>query len=261
MHDEYMRVYFDNNIECTQVVLRTILEMPDLIVESVTKQAPMDNLSGRAVVLDILAKDSQGKRFDIEIQNSNRGAEIERAMYHLSIINTNALKKDTSFKELPAVYVIFITKNDVRRGKRPIYKYGLSDFDTGEKVPLEQYIVYVNGSNKDTSTALGRLIHDFYCTKADEMYNKELADRTRYLKESKEGQRDMTDIIEEFKNECRLEGLNEGRQEALKERNKMISALLKDGMSMKKMSDMFKIPLEEIDAIKNNMSNEEEENK
>ena len=91
------------------------------------------------------------------------------------------------------------------------------------------------------------------------MYNKELADRTRYLKESKEGQRDMTDIIEEFKNECRLEGLNEGRQEALKERNKMISALLKDGMSMKKMSDMFKIPLEEIVAIKNNMPSEEED--
>ncbi|MBQ9895835.1 MAG: hypothetical protein IJM40_00820, partial [Synergistaceae bacterium] len=33
MDDMYMRQFFDNNIECTQLVLRIIMQQDDLIVE------------------------------------------------------------------------------------------------------------------------------------------------------------------------------------------------------------------------------------
>ncbi len=37
------------------------------------------------------------------------------------------------------------------------------------------------------NTDLGRLMHDFYCTKAEDMYSKVLAERVRVLKETQEG--------------------------------------------------------------------------
>ena len=36
-------------------------------------------------------------------------------------------------------------------------------------------------------TELGRLMHDFHCTKAEDMYSKVLAERVRVLKETQEG--------------------------------------------------------------------------
>lgn len=41
----------------------------------------------------------------------------------------------------------------------------------------------MNGADKNASTELGKLMHDFFCTSADDMHFKELADVVRYFKE------------------------------------------------------------------------------
>ena len=38
MDDAYMKLFFDDDIECTQLVLRIIMEKKDLIVKSVKTQ-------------------------------------------------------------------------------------------------------------------------------------------------------------------------------------------------------------------------------
>ena len=45
----------------------------------------------------------------------------------------------------------------------------------------------MNGDFKDDGSEIGKLIHDFKCRKADDMYFQNLAARTRELKETKEG--------------------------------------------------------------------------
>lgn len=48
------------------------------------------------------------------------------------------------------------------------------------------YIIYVNSQIKD-ETALGKLMHDFACTNAKDMYYEVLADRVHYFKEDEKG--------------------------------------------------------------------------
>lgn len=48
------------------------------------------------------------------------------------------------------------------------------------------YIIYVNSQIKD-ETALGKLMHDFSCTNAKDMYYEVLADRVHYFKEDEKG--------------------------------------------------------------------------
>jgi predicted transposase/invertase (TIGR01784 family) len=67
-------------------------------------------------------------------------------------------------------------------------------------------IIYVNGSIRTDDSALGKLMSDFYCTKADGMYYKELSDKVRHYKESEEGVKAMCDIWEEVKKEGKIEG-------------------------------------------------------
>ena len=67
------------------------------------------------------------------------------------------------------------------------------------------HIIYVNGSMRTNDTALGKLINDFYCTEAKDMHYKELADRVRLFKETKEGADSMSNVLEEMKNEVKTE--------------------------------------------------------
>ena len=46
---------------------------------------------------------------------------------------------------------------------------------------------------------------DFFCTEAKDMYYKELSDRVRHYKETEKGVDDMCDILDEMKNDIRIE--------------------------------------------------------
>ena len=47
----------------------------------------------------------------------------------------------------------------------------------------------------DHNTELGRLLHDLRCTNPDDMYNPVLSARVRFLKETEEGQKIMSESI------------------------------------------------------------------
>ena len=165
---------------------------------------------------------------------------------------------------MPEVCVIFITENDVRHGKRPIYKYEMTDIDTGERALRKQKIIYVNGSYKDDGTALGKLIHDFKSKTVSGMYYKELADRARYLKETKEGKDKMGSVvdkiikghIDEWKDMGREEGIVKGNNIA---RREIARELLKESKSYEKVASQVKLSIEEIKKIAEEMEKEDKQ--
>ena len=106
-------------------------------------------------------------------------------------------------ENLPETYVIFITENDIYKKGKPLYKIDRY-VDSHELFNDEAHIIYVNGQYKGDDP-IGDLMHDFHCKKADDMKNKLLAERTRYLKETDKGDRHMCRIIEEMLKEERAE--------------------------------------------------------
>ena len=71
--------------------------------------------------------------------------------------------------------------------------------ETGALFGDESHILYVNAQIKD-DTALGKLMHDFSCTSAEEMHYQILADRVRYFKEDTEGVATMCKAMEDMRN-------------------------------------------------------------
>lgn len=63
----------------------------------------------------------------------------------------------------------------------------------------DSHIIYVN-SRIQNETALGKLMHDFRCTEADDMHYPILANRVRYFKENKEGIESMCKVMEDMRN-------------------------------------------------------------
>lgn len=63
----------------------------DIKVQEVHTQYSIKNLHGRSVRLDIFATDSSDRKYNFEIQRSDKGAGVKRARYNSSIIDANIL--------------------------------------------------------------------------------------------------------------------------------------------------------------------------
>ena len=97
--------------------------------------------------------------------------------------------------------MIFITENDVIGKGKPLYRIERKIEETNDTFDDGEHIIYVNGADKDASTKLGKLMHDFFCTDPDDMHYKELADKVRYFKEDEKGVAAMCKVMEDMRDE------------------------------------------------------------
>lgn len=59
LDDDFMTKCFEENIEATELVLRIVLNKPDIKVVKVQTQYSIKNIKGRSLRLDIYATDSE----------------------------------------------------------------------------------------------------------------------------------------------------------------------------------------------------------
>lgn len=208
LDDDFLTKCFEGNTECIELVLRIVLDRSDLDVLDVRTQVFVENLLNRSVRLDILAIDSAGRSFNIEIQRADKGAGRKRARYNSSMMDANLLEKGENFDNLPETYVIFITENDVMGRGKALYQIERCILETSEMFEDGSHILYVNGAYRDESP-IGKLMHDFSCTNPDDMYYGVLADRVKFFKESKEGIAVMCKAMEDMRNQTLKEGMRE----------------------------------------------------
>lgn len=209
LDDDFMTKVFED-ISCAELLLRIILNDEGIRVLEAHSQRGIKNLQGRSVKLDILAVDSHNRVFNVEVQRSDRGAGAKRARYNSALIDANVTEPGDQYEDLNETFVIFITENDVMKAGLPIYHIDWVVRETGKLFEDEEHIIYVNSQIKD-ETKLGRLMHDFSCTDAKDMYNKVLADRVRYFKEDERGVEIMCREMEIMRNQAHEEGIEKGR--------------------------------------------------
>ena len=206
LDDDFLTKCFEGDTASIELVLQIVLEKPDLKVLDVRTQVFVENLLDRSVRLDILATDSTGAKLNVEVQRSDKGAGRKRARYNSSMMDANLLKKGEDFDKLPETWVIFITENDVMGKGLLLYPIERCFLGTGERFEDGSHILYVNGAYR-SDTPIGKLMHDFSCTDAADMYYGILADRVRFFKESKEGIKIMCRAMEDMRDQTLKEGM------------------------------------------------------
>lgn len=200
LDDNLMTLVFDRYIEATELLLNVILQRNDLKVLEVVAQREYKNPmpGGRSITIDIYAKDGKDKVYDIEVQRASAGADVHRARFHSSMIDTKMLKAGQEFNEIHDSYVIFITAGDVMGAGCSLYHIDRVIKETGAYFGDGSHIIYVNGSYKDDSDPVGKLMHDFRCLSSVDMFYPALAKQVRYFKETEGGQDIMCQVFEEL---------------------------------------------------------------
>ena len=95
-------------------------------------------------------------------------------------------------------------------------------------------IIYVNAEKRYENTALGSLMHDFFCKDAKDIKNTVLANRVRHFKEEESGVEAMCEIMQKLTNENTI---------------KIAKNLLEAGASVDLVVQGTKLPREEVEAI------------
>lgn len=200
LDDNLMTLVFDRNTEATELLLNVILQRNDLKVLEVVAQREYKNpmSGGRSITIDIYAVDGNDKVYDIEVQRAPEGADVHRARFHSSMIDTKMLKAGQEFKEIHDSYVIFITANDVIGAGCSLYHVNRTIEETGAYFNDGTHIIYVNGSYKDDNDPVGKLMHDFRCLSSVDMFYPILAKQVKYFKETEGGQEIMCQVFEDL---------------------------------------------------------------
>ena len=229
MSDMFMRNVL-NILECAEYVLRVITENDDLELTEVVVQKDYKNLQGRSAVLDCVAVNGRKEIYDIEVQQEKAGAGPKRLRYHSSIIDAHSLFAGEDF-EKPILHI----KRTVR--------------ETGRDYNDKSEIIYINAWMKE-NTDLGRLMHDFHCTKAEDMYSKVLAERVRVLKETQEGVEIMCKEMDKIYKAGELIGEERGKE---KGKYETAMKLLELGAREDMIAEAVGHSVEEIKRWKNDM--------
>lgn len=242
MDDNLMTLVFDGNIEAMQLVLNIILDRKDLIVKNVQVQKEEKNplYNGRNVKIDIFAVDAEGNHYDIEIQRADEGAGLFRARFLSAALDHGMLQKSQKFGDIKDSYVIFITENDVLKGDLALYHFERQCVELKTYANDGNHIIYANGAYHDNSTAIGRLMHDFRCRNAEDMFYGPLRNAVRQFKETEGGRERMSKDIEEYGNERAKESKDaQARKTAIN--------LAKTGMSPQQIADAIDYSVEKVE--------------
>ena len=252
--DKYFKIFLQNQTyKPAQFILRTILKNPFLVVQNMTIQKVINNIGGREVQLDFYCEQigDDGKvikRINVEIQRQSGGAIPKRARFYSSSLDSASLKEKDKFKTLSENIVIFICENDIFKKGQALYniqRYIEITDEVGNIIEYKPFedgskIIYLNGEYKDTESDLGKIIHDFHCTKSKDMLCDELRQTAEYFKDKKKEEEEMEKLFrfltDESKekilkqlNEAESKGKNEGieigkRVANMETAKKMISA-------------------------------------
>lgn len=254
--DTFMSVVFQD-VDCTQFLVRTILQDDDLTVTRVETQNSLKNLRGRSVRLDITAHDAAGKIYNIEVQRKDAGALPKRARYNSAMLDANVTKPGDELENLPETYVIFITENDYFGDKLPLYHIDRVIRESAKPFQDEAHIIYVNGQYRGDDP-IGSIMHDFFCADPKDMNNEILADEVAKYKDTDKGVNSMCRIMEELTNESLKEGLAKGRAEGRVEGRltmllENVKKLMARGMSFNEVADTLELSKDDRKFVQDNL--------
>ena len=212
LSDVFMRVALKDELAC-QHVIRILTGNPKLKVISVRTQYRISKLVSHDAILDVLAEDEQGMLYNLEIQRAETVDHARRTRFYGAMIDSEALEKGKSYKELPEVHIIYISETDLWKAGKTCYPVKKSFEDTD--IPYEDgmHVLYVN-TEVDDGTAVAKLMQFFKTADPADMNQGELSKKVKRMKEGEDEA--MYDAANEFIELGRKKGKQDGIEIILK---------------------------------------------
>ena len=219
------------DVGASQELCRILLRDQSVVLRSVRTQYVIRNLETHSMELDILAERDSGDMVGIEIQMYEETAPFKRTRYYLSGIDMSILEKGKDYDKLPAVTMVYLTKEDIVGDGRGCYLIE-------RKVDSREKSADINNELKDTINISNGVKERYYNLeyptgddKVDELlaYFKDsdpyyrtgtfprIVERVKHFKIHKRGVNIMCEIADRIREEGKSVGRLESRIEDILE--------------------------------------------
>ncbi len=240
----FMSVALDDKDAC-EYVLKILTGIKDLKVKEIRSQYRISKIHSHDAILDILAEDSTGQLYNLEIQRSETIDHARRTRFYGAMIDSEYLEKGKTYGELPDVYIIYISETDLWKAGYTVYPVNKYFENTALNYVDGQYISYVNAEVDDGSET-AKLMKYFKTADPNDMTHGELSKRVHYLKCEEGGYEEMCEVSEKIYREGiedgRISGLKEGRKEGwLESQKETAKNLFEMGMSADTIAQALKV--------------------
>ena len=214
LHDTFMKVAL-KDVEACQHVIRILMDDPTIEIVEVRSQYRISKLVSKDAVLDILAEDTRGRVYNLEIQRKTTINHARRTRRYSALVDAEYLEKGKEYNEMPEVYVIYISETDIwetRVTESPVERHlkgQIEEYNDG------QHTIYINAAIDDGSPKAA-LMRYFKTCDPDDMSQGALSRRVHYLKREKGGIGEMCEYSERIFNGGKEEGLREGCEKMIR---------------------------------------------
>ena len=190
MDDVLMVKCFEDNPECTELLLQLIIKKSSFRVDRVKAM-----WQGSSAGLDILATNNGGWSYKIRVFRDDTADRKQKKGTELFQSEFSAAQAGTD-QNIAGYYAVYIIEHGVAR--KPIDHGGILLDGWNEHGPwgFGTSAFYVNCDRKNRSP-LGQLMYDFSRTDPSYMNYPQLADRVRYFKENRQGVREICEMLEQ----------------------------------------------------------------
>ena len=251
MQDTFFRKCIKDRPEVIRLMLRLILDDPDLEIDSFKTQDDMPNMPYRSIEIDVFAANAKnGTRYNIEIQKGSSDNIPKRARYHSAILDTHGgLMRGKAFDDLIDSIVIFICSDDILNQGRAIYRF-TRQTNNGTALDDGSVIIILNCSFKGEHP-LKRLIEDLNESSPTKMNYKEISDAVAITKSNDKEDKGVKDLFEDAYERAEQRGMKKGLEKGL-EQSKIETAkkLLQLGkLSLDDIAESTNLPLETVKQL------------
>ena len=231
LSDVFLSVALDDAPAC-QHIIRILTGIEDLTVKEVRTQYVITKINSRTVRLDVLAEDSDGKLYQIEIQRQDTVDHPRRVRYYGALADSEFLAKGKEYYELPNRLQFYISETDIWKQGKTVYPVTKRLGKDGPEYDDGEYIVYVN-AEVDDGSRIAKLMKYFKTANPNDNSEGDLSKRVHFLKCEEGGMDIMCEVAERIEARGRQQGEKIGG-----ERKARITAqnLYQMGMSPEKIA-------------------------
>lgn len=268
------------NFGVLEGLLTTLLREPIRIKRLLESESNQETEDGKLNRVDLLAENDKGALFLIEIQNNTEFAYFQRMLFGTSKLVTEYINRGQGYEHIRKIYSVNIVYFNLGNGTDVVYhgktefrgihngellslspfqrqKFNVdavsdlypeyyilkvNDFDRWSKVPLEQWIYFLNTGDIPADATAPGLEEAREKLRIERMSKAELAAYYHHL----DNVVVLRDNILTARGEGRMEGLAEGEA---KERLKNAKAMKEKGIAMDVIAEITGLTSEEIQSL------------
>ena len=226
-----------------QELLRTIFKDDRLIVKHVTVQCSERNLYGRSVRLDAVCVLRDGTICNVEVQRADNDDHYRRVRFNEAILTVRESQSNSKFRDIPNVYMVYISEKDFIGGGSPIYHINKVIQETGTIIPDGIKEIYVNCGVTDSSD-VSELMTCFKQKMVSNPKFPELSKAVHQLKTTERGLGAVCKVMKKYEDAAKEEGRKEGFKEG--EDHKVFKLVQKGWLSVTKGAEDFNVSVDEF---------------